>query len=260
MESKTLINRISEKSNKFYKSKWSFITFLSLIFIVAFIQILLFSLSLISISGFNIGDKNSWASWVYLGISIPGSILSLIGYIYTIRVDSKFFIPTSISGIINTFTSIVGGMMWTGISILIVLFINLYRFSLMKRQGPDYSINEKMTYVIGAILVIIYLILGIVLASIDSTSVIWWNKNAVSGWVKYLDIFTSSIMLFGAVLLIGKNRMSFLIFLLVNILFIIMFIIASQYLSAVTILIFFISNLLAVLAWSSNNRDKKNEV
>lgn len=248
---KTKSQKLSEYSNKFYSSKWSIITFVGAIGIFALLQIILFATGIIKISGFSVDESKAWVSWVYMAISLPGAALSLFGYVLTIRVDKRFIYPTFISGFMTIITSLTGGMVWTALSMFILQFINIYRVVLINKNGSNYEVNNKLVYYLAIGLFLSFATLGIIFINVDALSVIWWNTKTISGGVRYLDVITSSLVLLGGFLILGKSKYGFMVFMLCNILFIILFIFSKQWLSILQISIFLVSNLLAIFAWNN---------
>ncbi len=247
-KNKSFGHRFVKKQDEFFNSKKSFIIFVTTVIIFAVLQILLFLLTDFEVSGSS--DINHWQSWLYMIISPLGASLSLIGYVYTVRVDKRFFIPTAFGQLITLISSFLGGMVWTGGVMFVILILGLVRMLIIRKQGSNYKLNFRLIKIISIIALIIASVIGIVMATNDSIYNTFWYTGDTTLAYRILDILTANLAIYGTVLLICKNRNAFIVFTLCNIIFIGMFIVSSLWLNAVQLLIYFVCNICATAAWT----------
>lgn len=234
--------------DKFWNTNISFVFFTTLVLIVGLIQIILFMTGH-PISGVYAKNKGAWIGWTYLVISIPGVMFGFFGEIYTIRIDRKFFVYSVITDTINVFTAILGGMMWTAMMIIAAKVVTVYRYILISKHGEHYEINNKLCNIISAILFLTFMITGLVLINVLPEGTLWWHPESTM-LTKYLDVICSTLTFWGIALILTKNKHAFSIFMIGDTLYIIAFILMSQWLTVLQTSLFAIVNVLGYLAWS----------
>ena len=245
---KNNITKTISAIDKFWNTNISFYVLISIVVFVSVLQTLLFIFGLTPISGIERGSDLEWVAWVYLIISIPGTIAAFIAEVYTIRIDQKFFIPAIFSEVISIITLLLGGMIWTSIILFISILINFYRNDLIKNQGKNYKINEKKILKIGFACLMPLMILGLVLINTSAGDKIWWNPETSMG-LRYIDVICSTITIFGMILLLTKNKHAFSVFMISDITFLIAFILISQWLTVTQIAIYASVNIVGFLGW-----------
>lgn len=249
------IKKINNFSSKFFHSWISFFTLILIISIFWIIQLILFIFGKIYIAGTN--DYNNLIPWIYLSISLPATLLSMIGYIYTVRVNKKFFVPTLISQIINLFIFAIGGAMWTAICMIFLILSSIIRFNIISKNGTNYKIDTEKVIKIGMLISIIFMIIGLFFANFEFTNKIWWRDNDTR-FLRIFDVISSSFVILGSFSLISKHKSSFAIFLFCNFLFFVLFSITQLWLNLFQMIIYILFNITALLAWSNKNHHQKN--
>ncbi len=238
---------IISKIDNFWNTNLSFYVLFTIVIITAIIQILLFVFGVTSISGIKKGSDLEWVSWLYLILSVPSTLLSFTSEIYSIRIDKKFLIPSIISSLFSMITFVAGGMIWSSIAIVFILFLNLFRFQLINKKGENYLIKKKFL-LIGILLIFGFMILGLLLINSSIEELIWWNPNT-KDFIKYIDVICSSTTIIGILLIANKNKYAFLVFLFGDIIFIIAFSFMSQWLTAIQIIVFLWIDIVGFLGW-----------
>lgn len=240
-----------DKITKFVNS-WTSILILSLVIIsVALIQLIVFAFFNGTISGFKVTDDNAWIAWIYLLISIPFGLASVIGMIYSIRGSSNFLFYAFIVEIGYFASGLAGGMMFSALIMGILMWINITRYYYVKKYGEDYSINEKIVETIMWIMVIAILILGIVSIELDNDNVFWWNTNVYgnSKVIPYIDVVTTAFTFAGVMLMLSKNKYAYIAFIICDVLFVILFSNAHQWSNLAVTIIFIITECLGFIVW-----------
>ncbi len=248
----TTMIKFVKSIDKFWNTNVSFVFFTFVVLVVAALQLSLF-LSGFTISNTQIDSGDSWIGWTYIFISIPAVLLACYAEIYTIRVDKKFFWFAFIADVTSIATSALGGMVWTSMILVIVKVISVFRYHLIKTQGKDYKINEKLFNSISIVATLIVMVLGIVLINTLPEGVLWWDKELSLG-SKYLDVICSTMLLFGVTLLTTKNKHAYTVFFFSDGLFIIAFIFVAQWLTVLLASLYTIINILGYLAWSFKHK------
>ncbi len=250
-ENKSFGYRFVKSVDNFYKTNAAFITFVVTMVIVALLQVIAFLFFGIEVAGTN--EVSNWKPWLYMTISLPGATLSLIGYVLTVRIDKRFFIPTIIGQFITTISSFLGGMVWTGFIMIFIMILGAIRYIIINKHSSDYELNFKLIKILGFITLIVFSIIGMTLAFIPSIyEVLWFNNSTNSTFdvvYRSLDVLTANLALFGSVLLITKSKEAFAIFTICNVVFIVLFAASSLWLNAIQIFVYFISNIFAMVAW-----------
>ncbi len=246
-------NDFYEKVNIFLRSKYSMITFVSLIIFISLLQILLFIFGVLQVAGVK-GDLSDWRPWVYLIISTPGTIASIVGYVYTTRFDKRFFYPTIIGQSIALLTSFVGGIIGLGFAMMFILGVTVTRFRIMNKN-ENHSINSNRVIWVASIITIIFLIVGYTFIFVPSLENIWFTSPGKT--FEIFDVTMSALAIFGSILLIIKSRVSFVIFNITNIAFLTIYVIQGLWLSAFLLAIYTIFNVLSIMSWTHHIRLEK---
>lgn len=257
MEKKSFGLKFIETQDKFFKSIVSIFTFVGAIVVFALVQLLLFLFTNFEVSGSS--EINHWQSWIYMIISPLGASLSLLGYIYTVRIDKKFFIPTIIGQSITLISSFLGGMTWTGCVMFVIIFFGVVRLWLINKYGTDYKINFKKINMIGVVTLSIFSIIGIIMALIEPIYNTFWYTNDTSITYRILDILTANLAIYGSILLICKNKNAFYIFTFCNVIFIGMFAISGLWINSIQLFIYIICNICAAAAWTYKDKHLINK-
>ncbi len=243
----------------FYATKKSFITYMTIVAIISFAQLVSFLFLGLPMAGTN--DPTSWIPWAYMAISMPGAALAMIGYVLTVRVDSRFFIPATTAQVFTSFNSFIGGMFWSGVGIIIILLMGIYRYLLIKREGANYKINANRVRLFAVIFTFFFTILGIVVSSIPQAAEVLWFRHGTTGTLdvvyRTFDIITISLAMFASFLLISKDKEAFVFFIICNVIFIILLFISSMWLSMVQIMMFLVSNIFSMIAWNYKKKHKE---
>ncbi len=244
---KTLGHRFAESQDRFYNGIWAFVAFVGSIALFAVIQIILFIFTDFKVIGSS--DVDHWQSWLYMIIAPLGSALSLVGYIYSVRVDKRFFWPTIIGQFIMLITSFLGGLVWTGFIMIFALAASIVRIAVVNRMGVEYKLNFKLIEIITLISILLVTTIGIILACYEPIgSVIWYIEKPT--WYRVLDVITADLAMLGIMLLFTKNRNAFIVFMGCNVIFIGLFIFTQMWLNALQLFIFLVANICSTAAWT----------
>ncbi len=245
---------------RFIESWSSLIFFSSILLAVSLIQLLLFVLSDGTISGSDSDGKTAWVSWAYILVSFPFGVVSSVSMILSIRGHKHFFYWTLGVELGYFISGLAGGLMFSGIIMLSFIIINTIRFVKIKKEGPDYNINESLVNWITLALVIGVLVVGFVSIELDSNNVFWWNTEVYNGTktVQYIDVVTSAITLVGVMFMLSKNKHGFIMFMLCDTLYLFLFISAHQWSNLAITIMFITVEILGFIVW--HNRDVQKQL
>lgn len=245
-----------EAQDKFFKGKWSMISFTLAVLIFGILQMLLFLLTDFEVSGSS--DINHWQSWLYMVISPLGAALSLAGYVYSVRVDSRFFVPTVVGQMITLVNSYLGGMVWTGTIMFVILGFSFARMFIIKKLGSAYKFNFKKTEIISYIVVFLLSVVGIFIALYEPIYSSFWYTGDTSITYRLLDVLTANLAIIGSVMLVTKNKNAFYIFTFCNVIFIVMFGLSGLWMNSIQLFIYIVCNLCAVAAWTYKSKHEND--
>lgn len=252
---KSFGQKFIESQDRFFNSNIAFITFGIFSIFFALLQLTLFLTGVIPVVGTN--DINAWGPWVYMVISPLGSALSLIGMVFTIRIDKKFFYPTLIGQSVTLVSSFLSGMVFTGFVMFVVIYSSAYRFVKIHLQGSNYKIWKYFmptTIIINFVVTAVF----IIIAATSAGDTFWFihpeSTPTDKIWYRELDVFSCFIAMFGQILLYMRNKNAFYWFLACNILFIMLFAVSSAWMSALYITVNVVTNISAVAAWTYRSR------
>ncbi len=251
-ENKSFGQRFIESQDKFFKSNAAIITFTSAVAIFALLQLVLFLTTNFEVSGSS--DINHWQSWTYMIISPMGAALSLIGYVFTVRVDKRFFWPTMIGQTITSVSSFLGGMVWTGFVMFPIIGFGIARLIIINKNGIDYKLDFKKIQAIGIAILLTISVIGIVMACIEPIYSAFWYTGDTGYAYRLLDVLTANLALYGSILLICKDRRAFYIFILCNIIFMGLFMVSQLWMNALQLLIYIACNICASAAWTYRSK------
>lgn len=250
---KSFGHKFIESQDRFFKSKVAPISFVLAVLFFAILQVVLFSTGLLKVQGTT--DINSSRAWIYMVISPIGAILSLVGYVYTVRVDQKFFYYTFFGQIITLVSSFISGMTYTGFVMIVMISSGAWRMYLIRKHGQNYEINKKTFYIIGGIIVAA-LTIGMTIAAIYIPESSWfWNNKSLA--FRELDVYSCLVAFIGTLFLVTKNKYAFYMFLLCNIMFGILFIASGAWMNAIQLLIYMVCNTCAAAAWTYRSKHPK---
>lgn len=247
--------KLTKAQDNFFSGKWSLITFTSAVIICALIQVILFVLGILAVESTT--DITAWQPWVYMVISPLGATLSLWGYVYIVRVDKRFFIPTLLGQSITLVTAFLSGMIWTGFVMFAVIACAIYRVELIKKGGTGYKINKKLVYIIGTTTITISAIIGMIMAGIPAIGdVFWWKHTDSSMLISYreIDVIGCTLALYGQMFLITKSKYAFILFLICNFFFVALYFASGAWINGIQIIILITCNSCAAAAWSYKSK------
>lgn len=255
----TITVKTEKNITNFINSWISIFVFSIVIVLVSIIQILIFTIGGGTISGFNPEDKLSWVAWVYLLISLPFGLASVIGMIYSIRGHSNFLIYAIIVEIGYFVSGLSAGMMFSALAMVLFLFMNIARYWKIKKEGSEYKINTKLVHSIMFVLITMILLFGVVSIELDTNHVFWWNTNVYgdSNFFPYLDVVTAAFTLAGVMMMLSRNKFAYVSFIICDVLFLILFINAHQWSNLVVTAIYIIVEILGFIVW--HNKEEKTE-
>lgn len=252
---KSFGQKFIESQDRFFNGKAAFIVFGVFSIFFALLQLILFLTSVIPVVGTN--DVTAWGPWVYMVISPLGSALSLIGMVYTIRIDKRFFYPTLFGQSVTLVSSFLSGMVFTGIIMFVVIYASTYRFIKIHLQGSNYNIWKYFmptTIVLNIAVTIVFMYL----ATTEVGDMIWFIKPESTPtdaiWYRELDVISCFIAMFGQIFLYMRSKYAFYWFLTCNFLFIVLFVVSSAWMSALYIAVNVLSNISAVAAWTYRSK------
>ncbi len=230
-----------------------------IVVLISIIQLLVFVFGNGTISGFNSSDDLAWVAWVYLAISLPLGIASLVGFILSIRGNPNFIVYSVIVELGYFVSALAGGMMFSAMGMFLFIFLNAARYSMIKKGGPEYDINTRLIHNLMYGLFVGTIIVGIISIELDKDHVFWWNTNVYgeSKFFPYLDVITIAITLTGTMMMLSRNKLAYVSFIVCDVLFIILFANAHQWSNMVITFLYIIVEVLGYIVW--HNKEEKTE-
>lgn len=250
------VNKLNYWMHVFYNKWYSIAFFTGGLAFFGLVQILVFVFAHTKISGFYVTDDLAWVAWVYLAVSIPAAMASMVSWIYSVRVDSKFYYFNLVSQILSIIISFTGGMSWTVISYFFYIPIATKKFKSIKKDGPDYPIDNNGVKVM-TVAIILFTILGVIFINSDTLSIIWWNKNAIDGWERYLEVIASFVTVMGVIQLYARRKHSFYWFLACDSLYLFISLLAFQYLQVMQCAFWLLCSITAIFAWNHEEQPEE---
>ncbi len=251
MNNENFKTNIQAKTKSFVESNISIIIFSSLLLIVSLVQIFIFLFTDLTMSGFESSDKQAWVTWSYIIISFPMGVASVMSMMLSIRGSKNFIAYALVVELGYTISGLSGGMMYSTIVIVMLLFVNLFRYYKIKTEGENYIVNVKLIYAIMTIIIIALIITGPISIELDDNHVFWWNENVYgeTTFIQYLDVITAVFTLMGGVMILTKNKYAFIWFFACDVCFLILFINAHQWSNVFLTLIFIAMEILGFIVW-----------
>lgn len=247
----------SEKISEFMSGKLSVYIFSSLLVLIALIQIIIFACGG-TISGLTNSEDGAWVAWVYMIISFPFGIFSVLATIYTIRRTKNFLVFAYIIEFGYAVSSFAGGMMFSGLIIFVAFALNTYRYTLIKSQGSNYEVNKVKVWTIVSITMFILILFGVITIHLDTNNVFWWNTGVYDKHhlVQYIDVIGGTMAIVGVALTLTKNKHAFTVYIVCDIFYLILFAKASQWTSFAIIFIAIIMEVLGYIVWHCEGKKK----
>lgn len=217
----SFIVSLSNKTNSFLKTKYSFIAFLGGIIFFWILNYIMFGFSIndFSVSTPWFGDilsssSNSWIGWTEITIASLGSLLVITGVIMVIRFEKNFIIPLTIGNVLVILDASIVGAIFTALSYFLMLCSGIYSWIQWNKDADDDNKMTNKKYIFFTIGLVIYFLVGFLIS------------NQVYGsieWTTMIDVISSGIVVFCWLLLFNKNKYGFIGFFLTDITYIILF-------------------------------------
>ncbi len=208
-------------SEDLYESKKFIISYLLIYVIATFVQIWLFTNGSIKIAGVGIDDTNFYIGWISIAIVMIGSPLVFIGAIYQIRLDQKAFALIIMGNFILMWNVLLISLPYLILTYLITIFIIVSRWkNWNKRNHSPTSLfiknkHQRKINLKNFLIALNYSLL-IFLLSLWSSEILirldlieTYKEN---DWIRWFEILTFSLTMFGTILINYKLQESFLIF------------------------------------------------
>ncbi len=240
-----------DKITKFINSWVSIFVFCTFLIIIAIIQMFIYLFANYEINGIANGEEGSWINWIYLVISIPFGMSAVLGMIYSIRRDPKFFYYSLIIESCYIAAGLAAGMMFTAILVPMLSVSNIYKYIKIKNEGPDYQINEKLINTSLILFLALILLLGIISIEFDKNNEFWWNTDVYgeTHFYQYLDVITGAFTFAGGILLLTRNKLSFISYFICDLFFLVLFFNAHQWTSLGVTITFICIEVLGYIVW-----------
>lgn len=257
-DKQTVISRLVNAGDKFFHSNISFIIFSVTMIVWGLIMFLIAAFTDYQIGGTS--DITNFWLYFYLFISISCTTLSLIGYVYVVRIDKKFFWPTTIGQSLTLVMYIFLGLTWTSIAFLIFISTSIYRYIAISKYGSGYEVNTRVLTVVTLCIILIMYVIGFRLILTDHLGAWSLAADGKEESLAKFDVFSSIFLVIAAMLLVAKNKYSFVVFMVVNVLYLTLNFMATSYVPCLQILIFLTCNGIAALAWSKRDKEQSMEL
>lgn len=254
-------NNVINNINKFIYGWYSIFSLCTFLMIVAVVQMLIYLLTDYKINGIASGEEGSWINWIYLTVSIPFGMSAVIGMIYSIRRDPRFIWYSLVIELCYVASAFSAGMMFTGILIPMLSISNVYKYIKIKKEGPNYNINTNIIHTLLIIFIVGVLLLGVISIEFDTNNKFWWNTNVYGDthFYQYLDVVTGAFTFIGGVLLLTRNKWSFVSYFICDLFYLLLFFNAHQWTSLGVTITFIIIEVLGYIVWHSESEIEKEQ-
>ena len=259
------ITSYSKKIHHFLETKWSIFVFIGGILLFGLINIILFSLDIISIkvpwinSGkISMSSSLAWLGWMQIVLSIWASIFNIYGLILISRKDKNFIFPIAISFPFLMFEQMVVGAIFSAFSTLLLFGVEVIAyFSWVKepKDGDDNQMtkNRWILFLIGGLLFI--LIGGLFYWFVP----IWkWDSNKV--YISVNDVLGSAFVLVFWSAVMFKDRKGYLGLLIANIMYIFFYFWTGTYSAGIHNVIYLLLDSVAFISWFDISKERESSI
>ncbi len=257
-----------EFSENLYESKKFLFFYLIIYTISSILQITLFATGNLKVADVFVNDFNAYIGWISIAIAIIGSPFVFVGAIYQVRLDRKAFPVIIIGNFILMMNVVLISLPYLILTYLITILIVISRWkNWSKRNFSPTSIFVKDRYQrlvnLKNFLISLQYSLLIFLFSL-LTSEILVQKGLITAyqetnWIRWFEILTFSLTMFGTILINYKLQESFLIFSIMKFFSLALMIYYGQLILFIEGILWFVVDITSYSSWKYKERNNINK-
>ncbi len=237
----------TKEVEKFFNTKWIFITLVGVIGFFSLVQLIVFGIKDEVVVGWFFGDDikstspNAWLGWLIISLGFLGSCITLAGEIYLVRGKRKFIYSVLLGQILMIFYGICIGLWFIVIDYILYCIVGIIHYKHWKDESKKENVMTTKSYLFITIFTLIYL--GAAL-SITMTHPKLDAKPI-------LDPTISALVIFGWFNITRKNKWGYIAFLATDVLGITMFCLLGFWGVAASYIIYIIFDVSGFTIWSN---------
>ncbi len=261
----TKVSRLADatqKVNDWYKSNGAFIFFMSATTIFALLQVILYSLNLMTVNGTDLDGAiehgKLTSSIILLTVSIIACYCGFIGGIMLFRGSLSFIYWQNTATILATFTQAIASMWFGAFVSIYFLVMNFIRYYVWKNELLEkWNISQQTIVVSGLIILVILL-------ALTNTIVIIWGDamysnaslsvNPDTGWMANknysFDAIGASFNMAASYMMMFKCRWSFVLYAIAKVFTIWNYADAGLIVPIIQMMLFWIMDFTGFIGWS----------
>ncbi len=251
MENTNWKTSVQHGVKKFVFSWVSLVLFASILALISIVQIFVFVFTDVSMSGMGSEDKQAWVTWVFMLVSLPFGISSVLGMTFSIRGSNKFIFFALMVNVGYIITGLCAGMMYSAMGMTFMIGVNLFRYYKQKTGGINYSLNKQAANIFLGAFITVFFITGVVSIELDDNHIFWWNEGVYgdSHFTQYMDLLAAVFSFMGGFMILTKNKFAFTSLLICDVFFLLAFIEANQWSSIAITLMYLVVEVLGIIVW-----------
>ncbi len=262
METKVLA-KAAYKVNEFYKTNAALFFFMSMTTIFALLQVILYSLDIMKVTGHISSDAPSpILSWIMLLASIFACYAGFVGGIMLFRGSLSFVYWQNVSTLFAVLTQALASM-WFGAFVSVYFIImNLTRYYVWKNE-----LLEKWNWSPEKVVTIGIVVFFVVLIALNSMSFFWGDviySADTAIWMEpknyQFDATGATFNITASFMMLFKSRWSFLLYALGKIFTIWNYADAGLIVPIVQMMLFWIMDATGFIGWSLNSIEPTDTV
>lgn len=262
------MDKISERMNNFFESKWSMIIFSIIGFFIAILELSLFFGGIIEINGISLSNTadisffQKWFTFFVVVIALVSLVLGFLSSVLNTRNSKYAWLIALVSLLISLFLDLMAGLWMVVIEYSIAIVLVLFRKGFWLRQSykeEKYQLKNMWWLLIVVAIVMSLIFFGIV--GFFGKEVYSWHfpgmeaPNKGKEWVWWFDAITAVLGVLGAVSLFFRWRIAFVFWSIVIIPIIPIFFINGNYIQIFQMILWFIIDFGVALAMTHQQKE-----
>ncbi len=247
-------SKATKKVNDFYASNAAIIFFMTATTVFAFLQIILYSMNLMSVNGQTI-ESSGIANWFLLTFSILGCYCGFVGGIMLFRGSLSFVYWQNISTTLAILTQALASMWFGAFVSFYFIIMNLIRFWAWKNDKlVEWDWSSKRIVTIGICYWLVLIIIMYFLCFFLGDK-IYGSSNWMHARNYYFDATGASLNMAASLMMLFKSRWSFVLYAVSKIFTITNYAEAGLIVPIVQMILFWIMDFTGFIGWSLHEED-----
>ncbi len=258
--------KISESIDKFYKSQYSLIVFISLSIIATILQITLFLTGKISVNFINHGDGGEWVVWFVTTIALISSTCMLTSNVLVQRENKNFIYFSLISLTLSIINLIATRVYLVGFTQIITVFLVIQRYMIWKKMDKNHSMGQapkkasRKTILVISLISLTYLFALLIVIGLWGEQIYDPQGNGFKPeWTWWLDGIGAATIIASMLFINFKCKIGFIFQCIGPITGLIIMAQAGQYIMTINLLILATMAFTSYLSWIARDIRIKQE-